>query len=216
MSPSELLGIFGGTFDPVHFGHLRLAEEAREQLKLSQVLWIPAGQPQLREAPQTPGAARLEMVRRAISQQPAFRLDDSEVLTQQPSYTVDTLRRLRQHYGVKKSLVLLLGADAFSRLEAWKEWQALFALAHIAVATRPGHTLKVGAGSTALDHEFTQRLASFDALKQAPAGAIVLFNITALDISATAIRHTIAHGNSPRYLAPSEVLDYIDQHSLYR
>jgi nicotinate-nucleotide adenylyltransferase len=216
MSQSELLGIFGGTFDPVHLGHLRLAEEAREQLNLNQVVWIPAGQPPLRDVPQTQGIDRLEMVRRAIGQQPAFTLDDSEVLAPQPSYTVDTLRRLRRHYGAQKPLVLLLGADAFARLAAWKDWRELFVLTHLAVASRPGHESKVGAGSTALDHEFRQRSASAAALKQSPAGAIVPFTITALDISATAIRHAIEHGNSPRYLVPVEVLDYIDQHSLYR
>lgn len=216
MSPSEPLGIFGGTFDPVHFGHLRLAEEAREQLKLSQVMWIPAGQPPLRDVPQTPGADRLEMVRRAIGGQSAFVLEDAEVLAPQPSYTVDTLRRLRMQYGAAKPLVLLLGADAFGRLEAWKQWRELFSLAHIAVATRPGHESELGAGSTALDHEFKQRLAPTEALTLCHAGAIVPFTIAALDISATGIRHGIALGTSPRYLVPAEVLDYIDQHSLYR
>jgi nicotinate-nucleotide adenylyltransferase len=210
------LGVFGGTFDPVHYGHLRLAEEARSHLGLTQVLWLPAGQPPLRGAPATPPEQRLAMVNLAIEANPHFTLDATEVNATTPSYTVETLERLRRVHGPQRPLVLLMGADAFARLDYWHRWQDLFALAHIGVATRPGHPLKVGAGETALDREFTARRGTAAELAAAPAGRIVPFTIRALDISATALRAYLAAGESPRYLAPEPVLDYIEQHHLYR
>lgn len=211
------LGIFGGTFDPVHFGHLRLAEEARQQLGLGQVLWIPAGHPPLRDRPHTAAADRLAMAAKAIEGNPAFALDDAEVNATAASYTVDTLARLRRSHGSQRSLVLLLGADAFARLEQWQRWHELFDLAHIAVATRPGHSVqKVGAGDTAaLSSEFAARRGDPADLRTAPAGRIVPFDITALDISATALRRLLKQGNAPRYLVPDAVLDYIHHHHLY-
>lgn len=210
------IGILGGTFDPVHLGHLRLAEEAREMLNLQQVIWIPAGQPPLRTAPGTDGAHRLAMVAAAIAGQPDFVLDDAEVRAPQASYTVHTLQRLRDLHDPAQPLVLLLGADAFARLEGWFEWRRLFELAHIAVATRTGHDLgQLGAGSTALDNEFSRRRADASALTKAPAGAIVPFVLTALDISATNIRARLAGGASVRYLVTEPVLDYIQRHHLY-
>ncbi len=209
------LGIFGGTFDPVHFGHLRLAEEAIGRLGLEQVLWIPAGQPPLREVPQTPAADRVAMVRLAIASNSAFALDTTEADAPQPSYTVTSLQRLRAVHGRERPLVLLLGADAFARLEGWHCWRELIELAHIAVATRPGHPQKVGSGETALDAEFRHRQGVPADLAMAPAGRIVPFPIQALDISATALRGYLSSGESPRYLAPDTVLDYIHHHQLY-
>lgn len=215
------LGLFGGTFDPVHFGHLRLAEEARETLGLGQVLWIPAGRPPLREAPRTPAADRVAMVRLAIAGNPAFALDtaEAEAAADAPSYTVDTLERLRALHGPQRPLVLLLGADAFARLEGWHRWRELFGLAHLAVATRPGHAIKVGAGDAALNDalsgEFAARLGTPADLATAAAGRIVPFEMRALDISATVLRGYLAAGLSPRYLAPDAVLDYISRHHLY-
>ena len=128
-----------------------------------------------------------------------------------------TLERLRRQYGPQRPLLLLLGADAFARLESWHRWRELFGLAHIAVATRPGHDLKeVGAGKTALDGEFAERRGVAADLAAAPAGRIVSFAITALEISATAIRQRLARGLSVRYLVPDPVLDYIESHQLYR
>lgn len=210
------IGIFGGTFDPVHNGHLRLAEEAREALGLQQVVWIPAGQPPLRAVPLTAAAHRLAMVERAIASNPAFTVDAAEVHTSRASYTVHTLQRLRATHGPEQPLVLLLGADAFIRLEAWFEWRQLFTLAHIGVATRPGHDLaQVCAGVTALGSEFARRQGAMEALTCAPAGSIVPFALTPLDISATAIRAHLAQGRSARYLVSEPVLDYIQHHHLY-
>ena len=214
---SAPLGLFGGTFDPVHLGHLRLTEEARTALGLATVRWIPAGQPPLRAAPQTPAAQRLAMVERALTGNPAFEVDAAEVRAEQTSYTVHTLERLRREFGPDRPLVLLLGADAFARLEEWFEWHRLFELAHIGVATRPGHDLaQVGAGETAISSEFRQRCADAAALRTSAAGAIVPFALTPLDISATQIRRLLAGGQSARYLVSEPVLDYIQHNHLYR
>ncbi len=214
------LGLFGGTFDPLHIAHLRLALEAREELGLAEVCFIPAGAPPLREAPHSTGAQRLAMVEQALADTPGCSVDASEVLNSaqrsMPSYTIDTLERYRLRHGAQRPLVLILGADAFARLEAWQRWRDLFGLAHIAVATRPGHTLKVGAGDTALDREFVARRGEVADLASSPAGKIVSFAITALEISATDIRRRLANGLSVRHLVPDTVLDYIESHQIYR
>lgn len=214
------LGIFGGTFDPLHVGHLRLAIEAREALSLAEVCLIPAGNPPLRALPHCTAAHRLAMLERALADLPGFGVDPAEVLAAAdnpaPSYTVATLERQRRRHGNRRPLVLLLGADAFARLEAWHRWRELFDLAHVAVATRPGHDIRVGVGDTALDAEFRARKGSAADLAGAPAGRIVPFAITALEISATAIRERLARGLSVRHLVPDPVLDYIETHQLYR
>jgi nicotinate-nucleotide adenylyltransferase len=212
------LGLFGGTFDPLHIAHLRLAIEAREALGLAGVCFIPAGNPALRDAPQCAADHRLAMVERALATMPGFSVDAAEVLNAAPgpSFTIDTLERQRRLHGTQRPLVLLLGADAFARLEQWHRWRELFELAHLAVATRPGHGIKVGAGGTALDHEFAAREGAAVDLVAAPAGRIVPFAITALEISASAIRRRLAQGQSVRHLVPDAVLDYIDSHQIYR
>ena len=213
-----VLGLFGGTFDPLHVAHLRLAIEAREALGLAEVCFIPAGRPALREAPQCSAAHRLAMVERALADLPGFSVDAGETLEPagRPSYTIETLERLRLRHGARRPLVLLLGADAFARLEAWHRWRELFGLAHLAVATRPGHELTVGAGATPLDREFAARRGEAADLARAPAGRIACFAITALEISATAIRQRLALGLGVRYLVADAVLDYIDSHQIYR
>jgi nicotinate-nucleotide adenylyltransferase len=207
------LGLFGGTFDPIHNGHLRLAEEAREALGLGGVSFIPAGTPPHRETPHTSAEHRLGMVRRAIAGNPAFSCDDAEVRSTARSYTVLTLERLRAQHG-GRPLVLLLGADAFLGLTSWHRWEDISRLAHIAIADRPGHhadelppALQAALGG----------LVSRDAarLHKAPAGAIVRFDMTPLAISATEIRAMLGIGRSPRYLLPDSVVDYIAAHSLY-
>ena len=219
MSDRQPLGIFGGTFDPVHFGHLRLAEEACGQLGLAEVLWIPAGQPSHRGTPRCTGQHRLEMVRRAIAGNAAFRLDEAEALSAAPSYSVPTLERLRAEHGgvgAQRPLVLLLGVDAFLGLASWHRWQELFDLAHIAVATRPGSLLDEARMPQPLAAEFAQRrCASALDLNGAAAGRILPFAITALDISATRLRSNLVAGHSVRYLLPDPVLDYISCNRLY-
>ena len=214
---SEPLGLFGGTFDPVHYGHLRLAEEAIAHLGLGGVRWMPAGQPPHREAPQVTATQRLDMVRRATAGNPRFSVDASEVEASAPSYTVHTLERLRRELGDRQQLVLLVGADAFAGLASWHRWRDIFTLAHIAVSHRPGFPVETASLPLELADEFNaRRQADASALQAAPAGAIVTFAMTQLAISATQVRKLLANDLSARYLLPDDVLDYIQIHSLYR
>ena len=209
------IGVFGGTFDPIHFGHLRLAEEMADALDLDRVLFIPAGQPPHREMPRTAASHRLEMVRRAIAGNPRFVADVREVRRPDPSYTVDTLIALRAEVGKAQPLWLLLGADAFLGLPGWHDWRRLFDLANIAVAARPGaRLLHADAIMEPLKSEVVRRQVS-DASPTQPAGAVLLRATPPLDISATAIRDTLARRGSARYLLPDAVLDYIHEHRLY-
>jgi len=211
-------GIFGGTFDPVHLGHLRLAEEAAEGLGLECVRWIPAGQPALRESPRASAEQRLEMVRLAIAGNPHFALDAAEAESAQPSYTVPTLERLRrpEHYGMRRALVLLVGADAFANMAAWHRWESLFDLAHVAVAHRPGFPVDAAGLPPPVAAVYRKRhCASPAALKEAPAGRLFTFAMTPLAVSSTQIRKLLCHGLSPRYLLPEAVIAYIQNTSLY-
>lgn len=212
-----LIGILGGTFDPIHFGHLRLAEELAQQLALSEVRFIPAGRPWHRGAPGATPAQRLEMVGRAIAGNPRFVLDEREVSRNSPGYMVETLSELRQEMGSGQSLCLLLGADAFLGLPAWHRWRELFELAHVAVALRPGYSLLQAQMDVQLREELERRVSANPAdLQDLPGGRIISCPMTPLAISATAIRAGIGAGRSPRYLLPESVLDYIQAQNLYR
>jgi len=208
------LGILGGTFDPIHNGHLCLAEEARPLLGLERVLLIPAGHPPHRAPPQASAADRLAMVRLAATGRPGLEVDASEVLSAATSYTVDTLRRLRAMHGPQRPLVLLLGADAFLGLASWFQWQTLFALAHLAVAARPDHHCAENDLAPPLAAEWAaRRVEQPAALAGAPAGAIFAFAMTPVDVSASAVRASLAAGAR---LLPAAVLHYIAANRLYR
>jgi nicotinate-nucleotide adenylyltransferase len=214
---SKLLGLFGGTFDPIHFGHLRLAEEAISHLGLSSVRWIPAGQPAHRGTPQVSAQHRLAMVLRSTAQNPLFSVDPAEVEAERASYTVETLERLRAELGATQPLVLLVGADAFAGLATWHRWRDLFALTHIAISHRPGFPVELSSLPHELATEFSNRHQTDAAnLGDAAGGRIVTFAMTQLAISATQIRQLLANGKSARYLLPDAVLDYIQLHQLYR
>lgn len=210
----QAVGVFGGTFDPIHFGHLRLAEEMAEALGLERVLFVPAGQPPHRGTPRTAATHRLEMVRRAVCGNPRFAVDAREVAASRPSYTVDTLTALRGELGNRVPLWLLLGGDAFLGLPTWHEWRRLFELAHIAVATRPSGPTPAPEPPHELQQEIAHRQGG-GAISTAPAGSVQMRPMTPLRISATAIRDTLARHGSARYLLPDAVLDYIHEHQLY-
>ena len=212
----NVIGVLGGTFDPIHFGHLRLGLEAADALGLEHVRVIPAGVPPHRAKPSASAAARLQMVRLATASEPRFMVDAAEALSPAPSYTVDTLLRLREELGSKQALCLLLGTDAFSSLASWSRWKRLFELAHIAVASRAGQGFDPDRFPPALGVEFKARYRESAAcLASAPAGCVVRFPMSALDISASGIRRLLARGASARYLLPDAVLDYIDSNRLY-
>ncbi len=213
--PDAPLGLLGGTFDPIHFAHLRLAEEAANTLALAQVRLIPAGAPKHRRAPQAKAEARLAMVELAAAGNPRLEVDPAEVRSDAPSYTVPTLERLRAELGPSRPLVLLLGADAFAGLAGWHRWEELIGLAHIGVANRPGHALDPTQWPAPLAEWWLGRRGVASDLRGAPAGRIVPFAITPLDISSTAIRALLSHCESTRYLLPDAVLDYIALHHLY-
>lgn len=217
-APAGPLGIFGGTFDPVHFGHLRLAEEAADVLGLDKVRWIPAGQPAMRETPRVGPRQRLDMVRLAVADNPRFEVDAAEVDAEQASYTVPTLERLRRPdvCGARRPLVLLAGNDAFAGMASWHRWESLFDLAHVAVAHRPGYSVGPSDLPPALAEVFrARRCYDPGELATAPAGRIVTFAMTPLDISATRIRAMLSKGLSPRYLTPESVIAHIRQHRFY-
>jgi nicotinate-nucleotide adenylyltransferase len=204
------IGLMGGTFDPPHYAHLRLAEEAREALGLETVRWIPSGRPGHRGAPATAPEHRFEMVKLAIAGHDAFTLDAAEVHAPGPTFTVDTLARLRAELGRDVPLVMIIGMDSLLTLPTWREAARLFDDVHFAAGARPGYD------EGAIPADLRERMRGPEALAAAPGGAIVRFETTPLDISASSIRARIAAGRTARYLLPAEVLHYIGLHGLYR
>jgi len=203
------IGILGGSFDPIHHGHLRLAEEAIQRLHLARVLLIPA-RPWQRETAAS-AEQRFTMVERACQGQDRLIPERLEIDRLEPSYTVDTLRRLRQRIGEHTPLWLIVGADAFLKLTSWHNWTALETLCHLAVVPRPGIHIDEALPS-ALKPWWERR----DQNTLAPAGGLVVLDAPQLEISATAIRKQIKEGLSPRYLLPDQVLDYIEDVGLYK
>ena len=211
------LGILGGTFNPIHYGHLRMAEEIGDELKLAEIKVIPAAVPPHRAMPGVTAQHRLEMARLAVAGNARLSVDDRECRRTGPSYTVDTLLELRSELGANRPFLLLLGVDAVLGLTIWSRWQQLFDLTHIVIAHRPGFSLDAPDVPPALVRELETRKAStVSHFGSRSAGMIVFVSITPLDISGTAIRRAIVEGRSPRYLLPDAVLDYIHRHHLYK
>jgi nicotinate-nucleotide adenylyltransferase len=215
--PLAPIGILGGTFDPIHYAHLRLAEEMADALVLDQVRLVPASVPPHRATPRVTAADRLAMTRLACGANPRLLVDDRECRRQGPSYTMDTLLELRAELGRERPLCLLMGVDAFLGLPTWSRWEGLFGVAHIIVAHRPGFRLDPAGMPATLARQLETRGATTPSqLHAAAAGLVWLQPITALDISATAIRSAIREERSPRYLLPDSVLDYIHLNTLYK
>ncbi len=212
----NVCGIFGGTFDPVHLGHIALADAALRELPLAEVLWLPSGSPGHRAPPVAGAAQRLAMLELALAGNSRFRIDSAELAADEPTYTVHTLTRLRMQLGTEQPLVLLVGADSFLSLPTWLRWRELFDLAHIAVADRPCHQHEAGAMPKELALELERRAAPAGRLDKCAAGAIVRFTMPQLEISSSAVRAAIAAGKSAGHLLPNAVLAYIDAHRLYR
>lgn len=213
------IGLLGGTFDPIHYGHLRLAEEMGEALGLAEVRVLPTGTPPHRAAPAAAAPQRLAMVRLAVAGNPRLVVDEHEIGKTTPCYMVDTLTELRGELGGERPLILFVGADAFLGLTGWHDWHLLVELAHLAVAHRPGFAPATweAAMPPALRDELHGRRAGAAAdLHSAPAGRIFIHEITQLDISASRVRALVGAHRSARYLVPDAVLDYIDHHHLYR
>lgn len=210
-----MIGIFGGTFDPIHFGHLRPALEVGEALGLREMRMLPSGLPPHRDSPRASAQQRLAMLRLALEGQSSLVVDTRELERDGPSYMVDTLLSLRADVG-DEPLCLVLGADAYLTLETWHRWCELPGLAHLVVAHRPGWRLDEADMGAALRELMQGRRAQSPAeLATQPAGLLWLQPVTQLDISATRIRGMIAAGYNPRYLLPDGVLAYIREQGLY-
>ncbi|MBI5919294.1 MAG: nicotinate-nucleotide adenylyltransferase [Nitrosomonadales bacterium] len=212
------VGILGGTFDPIHYGHLRLAQEALEQCRMRRVRFIPSGTPPHRLPAQATPQQRLEMVRLATASNPAFEVDEREVFRAGPCYSVHTLESLRDELGAQQPLCLLLGSDAFLQLHTWHQWGRLLQLAHLVVMQRPGRPLgnAMEEADEALRAEYYARLApSPQRLQEQPSGAIVALEMPPLDIAATDIRRRTAERRSTQYLLPDSVAEFIQKHQLY-
>lgn len=208
----KAIGILGGTFDPIHMGHLRMALELYETLDLGKVHLIPTYQPTYRKKPMASPEHRLAMVECAVRGEPALIADDREIQRQGPTYTIDTLLEMRKTYP-DHPLCLLIGIDAFLGLTSWYRWEEILSHCHIVVAHRPHYQLPPSGLINDILKQRIQREIPY--IHENQAGGILLRPITALEISATDIRKQIALGRNPRYLLPDSVYDYIRQHGIY-
>ncbi len=212
------LALLGGTFDPVHWGHLRVAAETGAALKLPEVRLIPSKAPVHRAAPGASSQQRLAMLHLAVAGSPGLAVDDRELTRDTPSYTALTLASLREQFPLRP-LIWLIGVDAFVCINRWYDWPRLFVLAHFVVLNRPGFAVSQ-ALSPALAEVWQGRLVrSPETLSNTPHGSILLHTVTPQAVSATTIRNTIAAGAGDdallRFL-PQPVLAYIRAHQLYR
>ncbi|HED34152.1 MAG TPA: nicotinate-nucleotide adenylyltransferase [Gammaproteobacteria bacterium] len=208
---SRLRGIFGGTFDPVHYGHLRPALDIMCQCSLDEVRFIPNRLPPHRDAPFLDGQLRAELVALAIAQTPGFVLDERELHRNGPSYMVDTLESLKREFP-EDTLCLIMGMDAFNGLTKWHRWQAIPELCHLIVTTRPGAELT---GFTDQGELLTRMSEDPTCLRSTSAGQILLQSVVQLDISASSIRRSLLCGQSIQYLLP-EVLREKLEHAYAR
>ena len=209
-----MIGVLGGTFDPIHFGHLRPALEVLQSLGLSEVRFVPLHVAVHRDQPSASAEQRLTMLRTALSGQSGFAADDRELRRAGGSYSYDTLSSLRRELVENVPICLLLGVDAFRDFLTWHRPDGIIELVHLVVMRRPGVEGPLG---PALARWTEPRLtAEVSDLRKAPAGRVFFQDVTQLDISATEIRRLIAKGKSPRYLLPDEVLDVIQREGMYR
>lgn len=203
----------GGTFDPIHNGHLRTALEIREWLDVEKVWLMPSKRPVHRDLPGSTSSDRLAMVQCAVANEPGLACDPREVISDQPSYTIFTLEALRQELGTQMPVCMIMGMDAFLSLDQWLRYEEYLAFCHILVVARPGYDFEPNTTLTGLlkKHQVT----SPEAIWQRPNGSIIVHQLTPLSISATQIRAIRAQGLSPRYLVPDSVCQYIQEHKLY-
>lgn len=210
---SAALGIFGGTFDPIHVGHLRGAIDCRELLDLEQVQFLPAALPPLKATPGVSAEHRAAMVEIAIADLPGFSVDRREIDRPGVSYTIDTVREIRREAGAAKPLVFIMGLDSLRTLHRWRNWQDLLTVVNIAVLKRPGYTASV-------DPEVSRWLeahsVSATQLLHHPEGSVAILEQPGLEVSSTAVRAAMGVGRMPRFLLPEPVLEYIAHHGLYR
>ena len=210
---NQAIGVFGGSFDPVHFGHLRAALEIALTFGLDTVRLVPNHQPPHRSAAYVSTAHRVAMLKRAIRQSDQLVLDDRELRRKGPSYTFDTLSSLRQEFGPSTPIIFALGADAFKKIDSWHRASELLEIAHIAVLSRPGTEMNE---ATARSLPFNPNwVETPQSLTTTPQGRLFKLEMTPLAISSTRIRAQISRGWSPDFLLPESVCRYIQEHGLY-
>lgn len=214
MSESPLTVFFGGTFDPVHTGHLHIARNARDSLSVD-IRIMPAADPPHRATPGASALHRARMLDLAVAGESGLLVDRRELLRDTPSYSVDTLRGIRAEYGASASITLLVGADSLAGLPQWKDWQALFDLAHFVVAERPGSELDERLPDPLPDFLRDRWADSIADLRATSAGRVLCLPNPRHEGSATDVRSRISAGQPWRYLVPVAVADYIDRHHLY-
>jgi nicotinate-nucleotide adenylyltransferase len=207
-----MIGILGGTFDPIHFGHLRTALDVMQGVGLEQIRFIPLHGAVHRDQPETPSSLRLLMVQAAIEDQPGFVADERELKRQGDSYSVDTLASLHEDFP-GEIFCLLMGMDAFNGFASWRQPEKILSLSHLIVMQRPGEAVSQHREITALLAARQSRSAA-DLCAQT-SGRILIHPVTQLDISSTRIRSMMAAGESPRYLLPEPVMDLIKENRLY-
>jgi len=211
----KTIGLLGGTFNPIHFGHLRMAQELADSLSLSSVKFIPSANPPHKPPPQVSAEHRSAMVQLAITGNSQFQFDGRELSRAGASYTVETLESLRDEFGDSAGLILIMGSDAFTKFNTWHRWQEIIKLCHIALVQRPASTNKEPLTKeleTFLHNHYTEHA---EDLHESSAGLITMQAITPLEISSTAIRQALQLKHSARYLMPENVLDYIAAKHLY-
>ncbi len=212
-APLRPLALLGGTFDPIHNAHLRVAWEAAEYLD-ADVRLLPASVPPHRDPPLATARQRAALVRAALAGQERLILDTRELQREGPSYTIDTLAEVREEVGRAHPLILLVGADAFTGLPDWHRWRELFDLAHIGVLTRPGHD---GVLPIALRTKIASRRCSDPrGVHESAAGRVLAIPVTPLEISASRIRELLAAGREPRYLMPDALFAHESLLAPYR
>lgn len=211
----ETIGLLGGTFNPIHFGHLRMAQELADSLSLNVVKFIPSANPPHKPPPQVSAEHRAAMVQLAIADNPQFQFDGRELSRTGASYTIETLESLRDELGDGTSLILIMGSDVFTKFNTWHRWQEIIKLCHIALVQRPASTNKESLTKeleTFLHNHYTEHA---EDLHESSAGLVTMQAITPLEISSTAIRQALQLKHSARYLIPEKVLDYIAAKQLY-
>jgi nicotinate-nucleotide adenylyltransferase len=205
-----MIGVFGGTFDPIHYGHLRSALEVMEVFNLQEIRFIPSANPPHRQAPIASATERYQMLQLGLQNRTGFICDNREMQREGRSFMVDTLKSLNKDFP-GQNLFLFIGCDAFNTITSWSRWQQLFLFAHLVVMTRPGFIRQE------LDYFLQSRYVdSLEEIAETKAGKLYFQPVTQLDISATAIRSLLAMNKSPEFLIPDPVIDYIKQNHIYK
>jgi nicotinate-nucleotide adenylyltransferase len=214
---SVCVALLGGSFDPVHDGHVALAELFARLLRPDQLRIVPAGRPWQKGGLEASDADRVAMLELAFGKAGfAVTIDLQEIERDRPTYTIDTLRAVRAELGPDASIVFLMGADQLQQLDSWREWRSLFELANIGVAARPGFALDADKLPADVAREMAPRLAGPERLRTTPAGLVCVAQTLAVDISATQVRAAVHDGSKANILVAPVVLDYIQQHNLYK